>query len=218
MTIERLVPESVFLDIMADYVDRVHCVLPLVHLPTFQTKLHARAYNLDSAFFRLCVALFAVTMASIPRQIETYGCRMFKDVGDVADRAAHLILASRMGSEPSWANNPTRETMIVSVIMSLASHYAGRVNAGWFFASEAVQYFRSLELFTQAAYAGLGPIDAEMSKRAFWILYIMQMSVCTPSPARAFSPLPSPFSRHDASRSHGLADTIASPTTSPTPA
>lgn len=184
-TIEHLLPEDIFINVIGDYVDRVYPVLPLVHLPTFEAAFRERQYNTDPPFFRLCVALCATTMASIPRHLDTYTCRAYADIGQLVERAAHIVMASRLATEPTWQSAPTRDGIIVSVLMLMASHYGHRRNTGWTFASEAIQFFRSLELYQKPAYALLTAVETEMCKRAFWILYIAQMCVMSPC---TFSP------------------------------
>lgn len=182
VTIEHLVSEATLRTIIADYLDHVYPILPLIHIPSFTAAFQARLYNTDAAFFRLCVTLCAVTAASIPRRFESYNALQYKDVGQLFDRASHLVLVSRIQAEPEFQNRPTMGTMIVSVLLAMAAHYAGRPNAGWAFASEAVQFFRALQLYKRDAYAGLGVVEAEMCKRAFWVLYIIQVLVCRPPP------------------------------------
>ena len=187
LSIEHLCPRTVFLNIIDDYLEMVYPLLPLVHLPTFRSLLEANAYATDPAFFRLCLALSAVTVASIPRKFDTYGGSRYADVGEMVDRACHVILISRITLEPEWQNRPSMSTMLVSILLTMASHYAGRPNQGWGYASEAIQFFRALELFRKEGYENLSTLEKELCKRAFWILYIIQMFV---SPALRVLHLP----------------------------
>ncbi|KAH8879312.1 hypothetical protein GQ53DRAFT_44663 [Thozetella sp. PMI_491] len=175
LTVDHLVPEPIFRNVIRDYLEQVYPVLPLVHVPSFRTRFDARDYATDPPFFRLCVALCAVTTASIPRQAASYTCNIYRDMGALVDRASHMILISRMSSESAWQNSPTVGSMIVSVILSMAAHYTSRPNAGWAYASEAIHFFRTLELYKKSAYDGMTPVDIEMCKRAFWVLYIIQV-------------------------------------------
>jgi hypothetical protein len=69
------------------------------------------------------------------------------------------------------------DSMLVSIVLTMASHYAGRPNQGWGFASEAIQFFRALELYRREGYERLSGLERELCKRAFWVLYIIQMFV-----------------------------------------
>ncbi|KAF2182442.1 hypothetical protein K469DRAFT_233413 [Zopfia rhizophila CBS 207.26] len=66
-------PQKVFLNMLSDYLKLVYPILPLVYQPTFHAHLDSEAYTSDPAFLRLCVSLCGVTVASIPRSIDTYG-------------------------------------------------------------------------------------------------------------------------------------------------
>lgn len=155
----------------------VYPLLPLIHRPSFRAALSSNLYTTDPAFFRLCIALCAVTIASIPRKFDQYGGSRYPDVAAMVDRACHLVLLSRVSSEPTWQHHPSRNGIIVSILLTMASHYAGRHNQGWSYASEAVQFFRSLELYRKTGYDDLNASDREMCKRAFWMLLIIQMFV-----------------------------------------
>ncbi|OAK96078.1 hypothetical protein IQ06DRAFT_352320 [Phaeosphaeriaceae sp. SRC1lsM3a] len=174
-SLEHLCDEVVFRAILDDFLDLVYPLIPLVHRPGFRKLVNDKAYTTDPAFFRLCLAVCAVTVASIPRKFAEYGLSRYTNVGAMVDRACHLVLLSRISTEPEWQNRPAMSTMIVSILLTMASHYAGRANQGWSYASEAIQFFRALELFREEAYAGLSLLDGELCKRAFWVLYIIQI-------------------------------------------
>ncbi|KAH6673964.1 hypothetical protein F5X68DRAFT_214552 [Plectosphaerella plurivora] len=192
-SIAHFVPEHTLSIIIDDFFERVYPVLPLVHVPSFTRDFAARRYETDPAFLRLCIALCAATIASIPRRISVYGSPWYRDVVDMVDRAVHLMHLSRLTSEPAWSNRPTVETMVCSVIMALAAHYAGRVPVGWTFAAEAVSYFRVNDMYKKPSYAGLTPVETELCKRGFWVLFFMQMhdriSHFTPHLGMSYDPL-----------------------------
>jgi len=193
LSIEHLCDAVVFRAILNDYLDLVYPLIPLVHRPSFRALVDANAYTEDPAFFRLCLAVCAVTVASIPRKFDEYGLGKYSDVGAMVDRACHVVLLSRISSEPEWQNRPAMSTMIVSILLTMSSHYAGRANQGWGYASEAIQFFRALELYREEAYAELTLLDGELCKRAFWLLYIIQihdrLSFIVPHTGLSFDPL-----------------------------
>ena len=179
-SVEHLVPEAVFRDILDEYVARVYPVIPLVHLPTFTARVQARAFATDPAFFRLCMSICAVTVTSIPRNGGTYGETWYRggnNAAEMIDRAAHLVMLSSMSSTPGWQNAATVEGILVNVLLALAFHCSGRQNAGWAYLSHAMLAFRTLELYKKESYAEMSTVDAEMSKRAFWLMFIMQLCV-----------------------------------------
>jgi hypothetical protein len=175
LSIEQLCDAVAFHAILRDYLDLVYPLIPLVHRPNFRALVDANAYTSDPTFFRLCLAICAVTVASIPRKFDQYGQGRYPEVGAMVDRACHIVLLSRISTEPEWQNRPAMSSMIVSILLTMASHYAGKANQGWGYASEAIQFFRALELYREEAYTGMTQLDGELCKRAFWVLYIIQI-------------------------------------------
>ncbi|KAF2795946.1 hypothetical protein K505DRAFT_301266 [Melanomma pulvis-pyrius CBS 109.77] len=193
LTIEHLCPRDTFLVIIEDYLDMVYPLLPLIHRPSFRALLDANAYATDPAFFRLCLALCAVAVASVPRKFDIYGGGRYEDVGAMVDQACRMVIISRITSEREWQNRPSMSTMLVSILLTMASHYAGRPNQGWGYASEAIQFFRALELFRKEGYEKLNILETELCKRAFWVLYIIQihdrLSFIVPHTGLSFDPV-----------------------------
>ncbi|KAF2678443.1 hypothetical protein K458DRAFT_138954 [Lentithecium fluviatile CBS 122367] len=191
-SIDHLCSPTVFRAIIDDYLHLVYPLLPVVHRPSFRALVDANAYTSDAAFLRLCLAVCAVTVASIPRKFNEYAIDQYPHVGAMVDRACHLVLRSRISSEPGWQNRPAMSTMIVSILLAMSSHYAGRPNQGWAYASEAIQFFRALELYRMEAYTALTAREGELCKRAFWVLYIIQihdrLSFIVPHTGLSFDP------------------------------
>ncbi|KAF2000123.1 hypothetical protein P154DRAFT_492723 [Amniculicola lignicola CBS 123094] len=193
LCIELLCSRNIFLNILDDYLEMVYPLLPLIHRPQFRARLEIDTYTKDSGFFRLCIALCAVTVASLPRKFDSYSAKLYPDVGAMVDRACHLVLLSRLTKIPDWQNRPSMDSMLVSILLTMASHYAGRSNQGWAYASEAIQFFRALELYRKEAYGELTALERELCKRAFWMLYIIQihdrLSFIVPHTGLSFDPL-----------------------------
>ncbi|KAH6955800.1 hypothetical protein BKA56DRAFT_503054 [Ilyonectria sp. MPI-CAGE-AT-0026] len=175
LSMAHFIPESILNIIMDDFFERVYPVFPLVHEPTFRVAFTRRCYNTDPAFFRLCVSLSALTVASIPRKLTVYKAPGYTSVEGFVDRAVHLVSLSRIFSDPQWQNYPTIDTIIISVILSVSTHYAGRATTGWALSSEALQFFRVLELYKKHVYSDMSRLDAEICKRCFWMLFIVQV-------------------------------------------
>ncbi|KAJ4303389.1 hypothetical protein N0V90_002282 [Kalmusia sp. IMI 367209] len=186
---------SILRIIVQDYLDLVYPLLPLVHRRKFREQFDndADAIDPDPCVFRLCLAVCAVTIASLPRKFDEYNKGRYADIGAMVDRACHLVLVSRISSETLWQDRPATSTVIVSVLLATASLYAGRVNQGWGYAIEAIHFFRTLGLYRREGYMHLPPLEHEFCKRAFWLLYIIQihdrLSSVIPRTGLSFDPL-----------------------------
>lgn len=176
----HFLPETTLNSILDDFLLHVYPVLPVVHVPSFKDKLERRVFLTDDSFLRLCLTLCAVTVASIPRSVTAsdgprHGAGWYTNAAEMVDRASHLVLISRISTDPSWQSKASVDSMVVSVVLAMASHYAGKANAGWAYASEAIHFFRELELYKASAYENMPAFDAEICKRSFWLLFIIQV-------------------------------------------
>lgn len=82
-----------------------------------------------------------------------------------------------MATQPIWEGHPSFETAIDSVLLSLASHYAGHTRRGWALMNEAALMIQDLLLYRSQGLSKLSPSDAERCKRLFWIIHMTQMYV-----------------------------------------
>lgn len=179
VTIHHFLTEPVFNKILDDFLSQVYPVLPLVHIPSFLNHRAERRFETDPRFFRLCLALCAVTVASIPRSVSGYrcarSCSWYTGAADMVERASQLVLLSRLSSDPGWQDSPSADSLLVSALMAMACHYAGKPVAGWGYASEAVHLFREMELYSKATYREMDVVNGEICKRLFWLLTIIQV-------------------------------------------
>ncbi|KAK7210811.1 hypothetical protein V2G26_017989 [Clonostachys chloroleuca] len=192
ITVTQFLPEPVFLAVLDDYLHRVYPLLPYVHVPTFASRLASRDYERDQLFFQLCLAVCAATIASIPRTLDSYGITSYSDTGEMVDRASNLVLVGRLALGTNWMDRPSVDSIIISLLLAMASHYAGRSIAGWAYTSEASHCFREMELYKEESYEKLNKIEAELCKRCFWLILIInthdRMSYIVPHTGLAYDP------------------------------
>lgn len=86
-----------------------------------------------------------------------------------------LFQLSRAIEAPNYSTNPTTELLVGSLLLSVASHYASRPTRGWVYSSEAIILTRAMCLGEKSGYEGIGVVEAEIRKRAFWLGYIIQV-------------------------------------------
>ncbi|KAH8669750.1 hypothetical protein BGZ60DRAFT_40262 [Tricladium varicosporioides] len=173
ITIEHLCPIPVFYRIISDYLTFIYPITPIPHRPTFNSALSSRLYDHDPEFLRLCLSICAMTVSSLQRRMPSYGFGYYNHAGGMVQRVDQLITASRLATnelDPSSSN-----TMICSFLLGMASHYVGKPMRGWVLINESIQVSRSLNLAAKEGYDGRDLVDTEMCKRAFWMLYIIQI-------------------------------------------
>ena len=162
--------------IISDFMDFLYPVVPIIHRPTFQQSLHDKLHLSSPSFIRVCLSIAAITVASMPRKFPAYasGCS-YTSVNSMVARAAQIVSVSRLQTAPDYAENPDLELVTSSLLLSIASHYAGLANLGWMFANEAVLFTRTLKLSSREGYSNISAPEEQMRKRAFWLGYIIQL-------------------------------------------
>ncbi|KAH6686403.1 hypothetical protein F5X68DRAFT_262191 [Plectosphaerella plurivora] len=111
--------------LVAAFDDFVYPLFPLIHPPTFHGMLDAGVYNTDPIFLRRCMAICAITVASAPNMEAEHCIGVYNTYRGFVNRACDLVAMSRIATQPGWEDNPSYETAVDSVLLSLASHYAG---------------------------------------------------------------------------------------------
>lgn len=144
--IEHLCPLDIFHLIIEDYVELIYPISPIAHYPSFGHKLSSRQYKVDPEFLRLCLSLCAMTVSSIHRKISLYGFGHYSDAKQVVMRAYKLVIASRLMTFPQWAEDPSTDTLISSLLLGMASHFTESPVRGGNIINESIQCSRNLNL------------------------------------------------------------------------
>ncbi|KAG4442812.1 hypothetical protein IFR05_001693 [Cadophora sp. M221] len=175
VAIEHLCPLPVFQTIAEDFIEHLYPIAPLIHVPSFSSQVQERLYLTDPKFLRLCLSLCAITIASLPRKANIYRFGYYSSTKDMVNRACQLVFASRVATSPDWAESPSFNDLICSLSLGMASHYAQCPSRGWALINESIHCCRSLGLYHKDGYKDLNPVEIEIGKRAFWMLYIVQI-------------------------------------------
>jgi hypothetical protein len=73
-------PGETCLTIIKDYLVMIYRLLPLVYRSSFRALLGANTYTTNPVFFRLCLALYSVVVASVHRKFEIYSGGRYADI------------------------------------------------------------------------------------------------------------------------------------------
>ncbi|CVK85514.1 uncharacterized protein FPRN_06609 [Fusarium proliferatum] len=182
LTIEHLCSEELFEMLISDYLEYLYPLYPIVHRPRFWADFQNKRYQSDPSFYRLCISLSALTVSSSPHDFRHYGFQPEETAISILEKAHRLVVLSKMSQNPAIGIFPGVQDMLCSYILSVAFHCSGRIYHGWVHASAAVLCMRKLSFLRQALNNDLDPIDLEICKRAFWLIFIM-MAYVKPSAA-----------------------------------
>ncbi|KAK0112942.1 hypothetical protein ONS95_014660 [Cadophora gregata] len=193
VAIEHFCPIQIFHQIIEDFLHDLYPIAPLIHVPSFNFQIQESLYQTDPKFLRLCLSLCAMTIASLPRKANIYRFGHYTSTKGMVNRACVLVTASRLATSPDWAETPSVNDLICSLFLGMASHYAQCPRQGWILINESNHCCRSLNLCHQDGYRDLDAVQAEICKRAFWMLYIVQIHdrISHPEPYTLIGEIPS---------------------------
>ena len=175
LSIEHLLPLHLFHAVMDDFISLLYPITPIICIRDFRAGVAVQRYQTDPAFLRLCFSLVAITVSSLSRKFAEYGFPLYANPKEVVDRAHNAVMASRLLSDPHWDDTPSLSTMICSFLLAGAAHYTQRRTRAWALLNESIAGCRDLKLYRKEGYKNLTEVDAQISKRLFWLLYITQV-------------------------------------------
>jgi hypothetical protein len=141
-----------------------------VHETTFRNLLsrvlsdHPQGKSLTEPAFCLITAVCAKVAYFSPSDI-------FEDGADLAE----LFLNASRDSLKSYSDydleNPDANSIIIRYLHSNCLHTSARRKLSWHVFGEAIRLTQLLRLQDESSLENLPPIEAELRRRAFWLLY-----------------------------------------------
>jgi hypothetical protein len=162
--------------LMADYLNLIYPLIPVVHRPNFRSDLARNRDTTDSDFAALLVSLCALTVGLLPSRYEDYravdpeaGKHVhFETRTAFIDCCADICYRQRTASYWDHVNH---RKWAVSYVFSIACFQTGQVNRSRMFDVEYMQLSRLLGLHRISEYEGLNCIETQLRKKAFWLLF-----------------------------------------------
>ncbi|KAM3511746.1 hypothetical protein MY11210_004636 [Beauveria gryllotalpidicola] len=155
------------------FFDHLYPLTPLVHEPSFRHNLayfvpSDRAPHLErcpEAAFTLITAVCAEAAFLLPKDIFPSG----ETVAGIFLQASRNCLAEYLESD---LENPNASSITIRYFHSNCVHASGKPKFSWHIFGEATRLAQVMRLHDEASYKGLYPIEAEMRRRVFWIVYM----------------------------------------------
>ncbi|KAK7725595.1 hypothetical protein SLS63_008051 [Diaporthe eres] len=161
--------------LMADYLDLVYPLVPVVHRPSFRHDLATNRDVADPDFFALLVSLCALTVGLLPSQFNKYRAVDPEVAGVHFETRTALInccaeICTRQRTGGYW-DHVNHRKWAVSYVFSVACFQTGQVNRSRMFDVEYLQLSRLLGLHRISEYEGLNCIETQLRKKAFWLMF-----------------------------------------------
>lgn len=158
------------IDLFFEY---LYPLTPLIHEPSFRDSLAHfvtsgqtphREKCADSAF-TLLTAVCAEAAFLLPKDIFPTG----EIVADEFLQASRGCLAHYLETD---LESPNASSITIRYFHSNCVHASGKQKFSWHIFGEATRLAQVMRLYDESSYGGLDPIEAEMRRRVFWIVYM----------------------------------------------
>ncbi|EIN12545.1 hypothetical protein PUNSTDRAFT_97313 [Punctularia strigosozonata HHB-11173 SS5] len=162
--LEDVAPRDTISLIIALFFDFVYPLTPCIHKPSFMADLHARREERDPLFFALVMSTVASTLVQVPRSYVPM------DRPAVRKLAQTCYEASRHISVATY--DPPTSMHVVVRYFDCVYHFCEGHDATQHAAfGEAAHIAVTLRMHEEASYEGLDPIESEVRRRTFWLLF-----------------------------------------------
>ncbi|KAI6042705.1 fungal-specific transcription factor domain-containing protein [Pisolithus marmoratus] len=162
--LEDIAPRNTIFLIVELFFDFVYPLTPCVHKPSFMADLHAHREERDPLFFALVMSTVASTLVQVSR------CYLPMERSTVKKLARTCFEASRHITIASY--DPPSTTHVVIRYFDCCYQFCSGSDATQHATyGEAAHIAVTLRMHEEASYEGLNPIESEVRRRAFWLLF-----------------------------------------------
>ncbi|KAJ7600962.1 fungal-specific transcription factor domain-containing protein [Mycena floridula] len=162
--LEEIAPRDTISLIIALFFDFVYPLTPCIHKPSFMADLHARREERDPLFFALVMSTVASTLVQVPRSYLPMERPVVRKLAQTCHEASrHISIASY---------DPPTSMHVVIRYFDCIYHFCEGHDATQHAAfGEAAHIAVTLRMHEEASYEGLDPIECEVRRRSFWLLF-----------------------------------------------
>ncbi|THV99385.1 hypothetical protein D6C86_07619 [Aureobasidium pullulans] len=169
---DSICSRELFKRIIGDYLELVYPVVPVVHRPTFRQDLERERDAYDTDFFLLLVGICALTLGIGSSRFERYQrldpTLPFQSAEAMINHCYDLFVCHR---QASYYDQVSHQKWAVSYCLVTAFFQIGHHNRSRMLEIEAMQLARLLELHRASTYEGLDFVEAQLRKKAFWLIF-----------------------------------------------
>ena len=157
---------------MSDYLELLYPVVPVVHRPSFTRDLDRGRDSHDSDFFLLLLGICALTLAIAASRFEQYRIidptLSFQSPEAMINHCYDLFICHR---EATYYDEVSHTKWGVAYCFVTAFFQTGQHNRSRMLEIEAMQLGRLLQLHRVSTYEGLDLIEAQLRRKAFWLIF-----------------------------------------------
>ncbi|KAI5208161.1 hypothetical protein E4T39_01462 [Aureobasidium subglaciale] len=170
--VHRLVTCSSFKTIMRDYLDVLYALIPVVHIPTFESRLEVGKQNYDVSFQMFCLSICACVFGILPHKFDEYtridSTIKYTDRRTAITEIHHAIMVARPAE---YYDNLSHEKWAILYLMSVTNAHLGHINRAKLHFAQCNTIATEMNLHRKASYRQLDNIEAQLRKKAFWLIF-----------------------------------------------
>ncbi|ODO10748.1 hypothetical protein I350_01345 [Cryptococcus amylolentus CBS 6273] len=163
--LDEIVPGPTIEKIVNLFFDHIYPLTPCIHRPTFIIDLAERRDRSDPVFFALALNVLAATLVQIPRVL------MGLDKDKVEQLAKLCLRVSRAKMAGLWEEPTSVELNFSAYLESIVHLFLGNDTAHVTTIAQANQLALALRMNDESSYKDLNPVEGEMRRRMFWLLF-----------------------------------------------
>jgi len=162
--IDDIAPRAQILHILSLFFEFVYPLTPCVHKPSFLADLASRREERDSLFFALVMSTVASTLVQVPRACLPMSRREVRRLAQSCHEASRHITVAKY--------DPPMSIMVVIRYFDTVYHFCeGHDATSHASFGEAAHIAVTLHMHEESSYAACDPIETEVRRRVFWLLF-----------------------------------------------
>ncbi|KZO93698.1 hypothetical protein CALVIDRAFT_485655 [Calocera viscosa TUFC12733] len=162
--IDDIAPRPQILHILSLFFEFVYPLTPCVHKPSFLADLASRREERDTLFFALVMSTVASTLVQVPRACLPMSRREVRRLAQSCHEASRHITVAKY--------DPPMSIMVIIRYFDTVYHFCeGHDATSHASFGEAAHIAVTLHMHEESSYAACDPIETEVRRRVFWLLF-----------------------------------------------
>ncbi|KAK6905690.1 hypothetical protein I203_106520 [Kwoniella mangroviensis CBS 8507] len=163
-SIDSVLPREMAMNTIKLWFDHIHCIIPVIHRPSFMADLVTHEEERRPMFFALIMGMIATTLIHVPKSYFGMSAESVRKLSDKCMKACYAVTRREM-------DNPNLDLICIKYMVFIIHNKHGNVGLEAAAFGEAQYLAISLGLHREDAYYGLDPIEAERRRRAWFLIY-----------------------------------------------
>lgn len=169
---DELCSRNLLKRILSDYLEHLYPLIPVVHRPSFRQSVCEDRDLYDGDFFGLVLGLCAITVGTMPNRFKEYkSCATPLRFQTRTEMIRYCYDRVHRLRGYGYFEHVNFHKWAASYLISIALFQIGEHNQARMIEVESMQLARLLGLHQISEYAGLNCIEAQLRKRAFWLMF-----------------------------------------------